>query len=192
VLRRRRAWFEAQPGLEPERLVFIDETGASTNMARRYGRARRGERCRASVSHGHWKTTTFVGALRLEGMTAPMVLDGAMRRDLPRLCGAGAGANAGARRHRRHGQSVSAQDDAGAPRHRGHRGRAALPAALRPDFDPSRWPSRSSRPSSRRPQPAPRMTSGTQSHTASTHSPRPNAKTTSPPQVMTDNDRKTL
>jgi transposase len=58
--------------------VFIDETGASTKMARRYGRAPRGERCRAPLPHGHWKTTTFVGALRLEGMTAPMVLDGAM------------------------------------------------------------------------------------------------------------------
>jgi transposase len=59
-------------------LVFIDETGASTKMARRYGRSLRGERCRAPVPHGHWKTTTFVGALRLEGMTAPMILDGAM------------------------------------------------------------------------------------------------------------------
>lgn len=58
--------------------MFIDETGASTKMARRYGRAPRGERCRASVPHGHWKTTTFVSALRLEGMTAPMILDGAM------------------------------------------------------------------------------------------------------------------
>lgn len=58
--------------------MFIDETGASTKMARRYGRAPRGERCRAPLPHGHWKTTTFVGALRLEGMTAPMVLDGAM------------------------------------------------------------------------------------------------------------------
>jgi len=47
-------------------------------MARRCGRAPRGERCRAAVPHGHWKTTTFVGALRLEGMTAPMILDGAM------------------------------------------------------------------------------------------------------------------
>jgi transposase len=64
--------------LEPARLVFIDETGASTKMARRHGRALRGQRCRAAVPHGHWKTTTFVGALRLEGMTAPMVLDGAM------------------------------------------------------------------------------------------------------------------
>ena len=58
--------------------MFIDETGASTKMARRHGRSLRGERCRAPVPHGHWKTTTFVGALRLEGMTAPMVLDGAM------------------------------------------------------------------------------------------------------------------
>ena len=47
-------------------------------MARLRGRAIRGERCRASVPHGHWKTTTFVGALRLDGMTAPWVLDGPM------------------------------------------------------------------------------------------------------------------
>ena len=58
--------------------MFIDETGASTKMARLWGRARRGERCRAPIPHGHWKTTTFVGGLRLGGMTAPMVLDGAM------------------------------------------------------------------------------------------------------------------
>ena len=58
--------------------MFIDETGASTKMARLRGRAPRGRRCRASVPHGHWKTTTFVGALRLGGMTAPMVLDGPM------------------------------------------------------------------------------------------------------------------
>jgi transposase len=47
-------------------------------MARRYGRAKRGSRCVAAVPHGHWKTTTFTGALRLEGMTAPMALDGPM------------------------------------------------------------------------------------------------------------------
>ena len=75
---RRQAWFDLQPDLQPERLVFIDETGASTKMARLRGRALRGERCRAAVPHGHWKTTTFVGALRLEGMTVPMILDGAM------------------------------------------------------------------------------------------------------------------
>jgi transposase len=77
-LRRRRAWFEGQLDLDPARLVFIDETGLSTKMARLRGRAPRGERCRAGVPHGHWKTTTFTGALRLNGMTAPMVLDGAM------------------------------------------------------------------------------------------------------------------
>ena len=47
-------------------------------MARTHGRARKGERCRAPVPHGHWKTTTFVGALTLAGMTAPWVIDGAM------------------------------------------------------------------------------------------------------------------
>lgn len=47
-------------------------------MARTHGRAPRGERCRASIPHGHWKTTTFVGALTLGGMTAPWVIDGAM------------------------------------------------------------------------------------------------------------------
>jgi len=67
-----------RPELHPERLVFIDETGASTKMARLYGRAPRGQRCRAPVPHGHWKTTTFTGALRLGALTAPMVLDGPM------------------------------------------------------------------------------------------------------------------
>lgn len=58
--------------------MFIDETGASTKMARMRGRAKRGERCRAPLPHGHWQTTTFTGALRLSGLTAPMVLDGPM------------------------------------------------------------------------------------------------------------------
>jgi transposase len=47
-------------------------------MARLRGRAKRGERCRASVPHGHWKTTTFTAGLRLNGLTAPMLLDGPM------------------------------------------------------------------------------------------------------------------
>jgi hypothetical protein len=78
VLARRRAWFKGQPDLDPERLVFIDETGASTKMARLRGRAKRGTRCRSPIPHGHWKTTTFTGALRMTGLTAPMVLDGPM------------------------------------------------------------------------------------------------------------------
>jgi transposase len=47
-------------------------------MARLYGRAVKGRRCKAAIPHGHWKTTTFTGALRLSGMSAPMVLDGPM------------------------------------------------------------------------------------------------------------------
>jgi len=62
--------------------VFIDETGTTTKMARLRGRSARGERCRASVPHGHWKTTTLVAALRLDGMTAPMVIDGAMNGEV--------------------------------------------------------------------------------------------------------------
>jgi transposase len=76
VLKRRRDWFEEQLDLEPERLVFIDETWASTKMARPRGRAPRGERLRAAIPHAHWKTTTVVAGLRPTGMVAPMVLDG--------------------------------------------------------------------------------------------------------------------
>jgi transposase len=75
-VKRREAWFDSQLDLDPEKLVFIDETWASTNMARKNGRAPRGERLRASVPHGHWKTTTFIAGLRLSGLTAPFVLDG--------------------------------------------------------------------------------------------------------------------
>lgn len=75
MLTRRWEWFEGQLDLDPDRLVFIDETWASTNMARTRGRAPRGERLRAAIPHGHWKTTTFVAGLRNSGLVAPMVLD---------------------------------------------------------------------------------------------------------------------
>lgn len=76
ILKRREAWFENQLDWDPARLVFIDETWASTNMARTRGRAPKGERLRAGVPHGHWKTTTFIAGLRLSGFVAPIVLDG--------------------------------------------------------------------------------------------------------------------
>lgn len=60
--------------------MFIDETWASTNMARRRGRAPRGERLRAGIPYGHWKTTSFLAGLRITGMMAPMVLDGPINR----------------------------------------------------------------------------------------------------------------
>ncbi len=74
----RREWQENQPALDISRLVFLDETWASTNMTRRYGRAPSGERCIASAPHGHWKTTTFIAGLRHNTITAPMVADGPM------------------------------------------------------------------------------------------------------------------
>ena len=74
----REAWFEGQLDFDPERLVFIDETAATTAMARRYGRAPRGERCRMSVPQSHWKTTTVTAGLRASGITAPWLLDGPM------------------------------------------------------------------------------------------------------------------
>ncbi|WLA38524.1 IS630 family transposase [Bradyrhizobium elkanii] len=77
----REEWFEGQIDLDPERLVFVDETSANTKMARLYGRSPRGERCRAAVPHGHWKTTTFTAGLRSDGLIAPLVLDGPMDGD---------------------------------------------------------------------------------------------------------------
>src|SRR5664279_1709722 len=72
----RLAWREMQKGLDPKRLVFIDETWASTNMTPRYGRCERGKRLLAYTPFGHWKTTTFVAALRCDRITAPCVFDG--------------------------------------------------------------------------------------------------------------------
>jgi transposase len=68
--------------LDSTRLVFIDETAANTKMVRLSGRCPRGERLVGSVPHGHWKTITFVAALRLDGITAPFVLDGSMTGEL--------------------------------------------------------------------------------------------------------------
>jgi transposase len=79
---RRQAWFDGQLDLDAERLVFIDETWASTNMARRHGRAPRGQRLRMSVPHGHWKTTTFIAGLRRSGMVAPFVIEGPINRQV--------------------------------------------------------------------------------------------------------------
>jgi transposase len=64
--------------LDPARLVFLDETWATTNMARRYGRSPRGVRARVAVPHGHRRTTTVIAALRAEGIVAPLVFDGAI------------------------------------------------------------------------------------------------------------------
>ena len=64
--------------MDPARFVFLDETGVSTNMIRRYGRCPRGERLVDAAPWGHWKITTFVAGLRASGIIAPLVLDGPM------------------------------------------------------------------------------------------------------------------
>lgn len=64
--------------LDSSCLVFIDETSVNTNMARLYGRCPRGERLVGPVPLGTWKTLTFVAGLRCDGMTAPLVIEGAM------------------------------------------------------------------------------------------------------------------
>ena len=58
--------------------MFIDETAVTTKMVRHHGRSPRGERLVSNVPHGHWKTLTLVAALRIDGLTAPTVIDGAM------------------------------------------------------------------------------------------------------------------
>jgi transposase len=78
VQEKREAWFEGQLDLDPNKLVFVDETWATTNMAPLYGWAARGERLRAGVPLGSWKRTTFVAGLRLTGMIAPMTFDGSI------------------------------------------------------------------------------------------------------------------
>jgi transposase len=71
-------WKARQAGLDPARLVFLDETWAATNMVRHYGWGPTSGRVLGTVPHGHWKVTTFVAALRATGLCAPMVADGAI------------------------------------------------------------------------------------------------------------------
>ena len=71
----RERWRAEQPSFDPAHLVFLDETGTSTSMARTRGRARRDARLVGRVPHGHWKITTFLAALRCSGITAPFVID---------------------------------------------------------------------------------------------------------------------
>jgi transposase len=81
-LEQRRDWFASQLDLDSAKLVFVDETGASTNLARKHGRCRRGRRLRAAVPHGHYKTITLVAGLRLRGLAAPKVYDRPMNAAL--------------------------------------------------------------------------------------------------------------
>ncbi len=76
MARRRARWKKYQGRLAPGRLVFIDETWVKTNMTRRHGRAQRGQRLVAKAPYGRWRTLTFLAALRVDRIDAPLVLDG--------------------------------------------------------------------------------------------------------------------
>ncbi|WEX77242.1 IS630 family transposase [Sinorhizobium numidicum] len=76
IARRRERWKTFQRNLDPERLVFIDETWIKTNMTPLRGWGPKGKRLRAFAPHGHWRTLTFLGALRSDRLTAPCVFDG--------------------------------------------------------------------------------------------------------------------
>ncbi|PPQ32689.1 hypothetical protein CCR94_04545 [Rhodoblastus sphagnicola] len=76
VAKARDGWKKMQPALDPDRLVFIDETGTNTQMTRTRGRCAKGERRVDYAPHGHWKTTTFVAGLRNDAITAPWWLTG--------------------------------------------------------------------------------------------------------------------
>ena len=81
MARKRERWKRYQARLDPRRLVFIDETWAKTNMTRTHGRCAKGQRLVDKVPHGHWKTLTFLAALRCDAITAPFVLDGPINGD---------------------------------------------------------------------------------------------------------------
>jgi hypothetical protein len=76
VARKRARWKAYQSRIAPSRLAFIDETWVKTNMAPLRGWGPRGRRLKAYAPHGHWKTLTFIAALRHDGIDAPFVIDG--------------------------------------------------------------------------------------------------------------------
>ena len=82
IARKRTRWKARQGRVEPGRLVFIDETWVKTNMAPLRGWGPRGQRLEARVPHGHWKTLTFIAALRCDRVDAPWVIDGPINGEL--------------------------------------------------------------------------------------------------------------
>lgn len=75
---KRQAWIASQPGLDPDRVVFLDETWAKTNMTRTYGRSEKGSRLVEKTPCERWSTTTFLGAIRATGFVAPVCVEGAI------------------------------------------------------------------------------------------------------------------
>jgi transposase len=73
----RSLWWEETNQIDPERLIFLDESGVTTEMTRRYGRAERGARVGEGTPGGHWRTLTIMGAIRMSGWVATMTIEAA-------------------------------------------------------------------------------------------------------------------
>jgi transposase len=162
-------------------------------MARLRGRAKRGERCRAPVPHGHWQTTTVTGALRWHGMTAPMVLDGPMNGNAflayveqvlaPTLRPGDVVIMDNLPAHKRSGVRVTIEAAGATLRYR---------PPYSPDFNPIENAFAKLKAFSARSPPGPSTTSGMPSATPCRSSLQPNAPTTSPPPDTSRNERNLL
>ena len=188
VARRRRYWRNWQTWLRPERLVFIDETGAKTNMARRRGRAPKGQRLPAAIPWGHWQTTTFVAGLRTTGLTAPMVIEGAMDGDAFKAYVKQLLAPSLKPRDIVIMDNLSSHKVAGVREAiKGRRHPCFTCRLTRPTSTPSNWRSQNSRPCSEKPPPDRSKTSSKPSPRPSTSSHLKNAPTSSNmPDMATD------
>jgi transposase len=82
VAEARADWRLKQPLLDKAQLIFLDETGVATDLARTRGRGLRGQRVIGKIPYGHWKTTTFLAGLRCDGIVAPFVVDAPMDGDI--------------------------------------------------------------------------------------------------------------
>jgi transposase len=82
VAEQRKQWPQRLAGVPATQLVFVDESGANTQMTRRYGRSPIGQRLVCSVPHGHYQTTTLIAAVSLQGPQAPWLFDGPMNGEL--------------------------------------------------------------------------------------------------------------
>jgi transposase len=85
VKQKRRSWLKKIEKVDHRRLLFLDESGAKTNMTRLYGRSFNGQRVYDSVPHGHWCTTTMMAAIGLGGPKAPFVFEGSMDAEVFRV-----------------------------------------------------------------------------------------------------------
>ena len=82
IVKKRKNWKRSQSGLDPAKLVFLDESAAKTNLTRLRGRAPKGERLICHAPHGHWRTPTMISSVRLDGSSACMTIEGATNAEV--------------------------------------------------------------------------------------------------------------